>query len=187
MSRYHQWKNLAQAGDTVFVTTGVLGFLPVFLRRKVREALVWSLCDDHDHYGAILHAFVVLPDHIHVLTSLPDARSVAWFVQRIKTNSAKRVRPLLTAAEERQLARHRHRATQVLWDRGFRSVPIDDERSFWQKVDYIHANPVNRGLCMEAPDYRWSSACLFEKGAWSEARGVARAWLTHPAALMQGW
>jgi hypothetical protein len=53
---------------------------------------------------------------------------------------------------------------RVLWQRSFRSVTIDKDWAFRQKMDYIHNNPVKRGLCDLPASYRWSSAWMVEEG-----------------------
>jgi len=35
---------------------------------------------------------------------------------------------------------------------------ILSRKELWEKIDYIHANPVRRGLCEHPADWKWSSA-----------------------------
>ena len=46
------------------------------------------------------------------------------------------------------------------------------ERMFWQKMAYLHANPVKAGYVERAEDYRWSSARFISGGLWSDESGL---------------
>jgi putative transposase len=50
------------------------------------------------------------------------------------------------------------------WERNSLSVEITTEHFFYQKLDYIHQNPVKAMLCNSAEDYYFSSAKFYEKG-----------------------
>jgi REP element-mobilizing transposase RayT len=101
VARYRHYRNWAEQGEASFVTTTLLDFNHAFARPEVRERMVRSLVEDSLHYGAILHAFVVMPHHVHFFTGLAGGRTIGWLVQRIKSNGAKAILPMLT---ERELA-----------------------------------------------------------------------------------
>jgi putative transposase len=62
-------------------------------------------------------------------------------------------------------ARHHQHLSQVFWQEG----PDYDRKlqtceAVLASIDYIHLNPVKRGLCQRARDWRWSSARFYESG-----------------------
>ncbi len=122
--------------------------------------MVVRIASDHIYYGARLFGFVVMSSHIHLLTGLPPDRDVSWFVQRLKTNSAKEIRPLLTEAELAGFSLHEGLDGRQFWQRSFRSIGITDEEMLVQKLNYVQLNPVRAGLVSSPEDYRWSSAAL---------------------------
>jgi putative transposase len=172
MSCYRHWKNYAQSGSVAFITTTVLDFVHVFDTPAMRERMVARILSDHAYYGATLHAFVVMSNHIHLLTRLPADHDVSWFVQRLKSNSAKEMLPLLTPTQVDALSLQSGPGRRSLWQASFRSVTVEDEAMFWQKVTYIHQNPVRAGLVDHAEGYAWSSAARYEADGWSEEEGV---------------
>ncbi|MFN2514151.1 MAG: hypothetical protein ABR568_22405, partial [Pyrinomonadaceae bacterium] len=48
-----------------------------------------------------------------------------------------------------------------VWQESFKGIPLWSEWMIWQKINYIHANPVKGRLVSSAKDYRWSSFRAF--------------------------
>ncbi len=76
------------------------------------------------------------------------------------------------------MARYRHYRNSKesgvpFWQYSFRSVVIESEEMFWQKMHYIHMNPVKAGYVEHAEDYRWSSARLVLEGKLSREDGLS--------------
>ena len=49
-----------------------------------------------------------------------------------------------------------------IWKRNALSIELITDKVYQQKLDYIHYNPVNAGLCNFPEEYRYSSASLYE-------------------------
>ena len=98
---------------------------------------------DGDRYR--LHAWVVMPNHVHVLATLLKGFPLSCVVGAWKRFSALGV--------NRQLARE-----GPVWERGYFDRWIRDESHFKRVVSYIHNNPVKGGLCSHTEEFRWSSA-----------------------------
>ena len=60
-----------------------------------------------------------------------------------------------------------------VWERNPLSVDLWSRESIWQKLEYIHHNPVRAGLCITAKDCYWSSAMFYHTGKDNFG------WLTH--------
>jgi len=89
-----------------------------------------------------LHAFVIMPDHFHlILTPAPDV-SLEKAMQFIKGGFSFRLKD-----------------KKDVWMRSFNESQIASEVRFKECIRYIEANPVRRGLVTEAQDYPFSSAC----------------------------
>ncbi len=54
--------------------------------------------------------------------------------------------------------RYKQSSEYQVWQEGFHPKMIDKEEVFMQKVEYIHNNPVRRGLVESAEHWRYSSA-----------------------------
>ena len=161
-SGYQHWKNYGQALD----------FVHVFSATDMKERMAHLHFSDHELYGATLCPFVVMQNHFHFISRLPKGRDVGWFVQRIKANSARHLKPLLMEDQLEALATQSGLNGRSFWQRSFRSMVLEGEGLFLQKANYIHLNPVRAGIARNPGDYRWSSAGLYLRGVCDEVSGV---------------
>ncbi len=111
-------------------------------------------------------AYVILPDHIHMLWTLPDGDanfSTRWrLIKEAFTKSIVRSREPLARSASRAA-----KGEQPIWQRRFWEHAIRDEADFAAHVDYIHYNPVRHGLVSAALDWPHSSfAEWVERGAY---------------------
>jgi putative transposase len=90
------------------------------------------------HYK--LHAFVVMPDHIHLLLTPTDI-TLERSIQLIKGGFSRRLP-----------------STLPIWQRGFTDRRMRDRDDFLTCRSYIHDNPVRARLCQQPEDYPYSSA-----------------------------
>ena len=122
-----------------------------------------------------IYGYVVMPEHVHLLVSEPDYKTLAdamhylklSFAKRLKTHSLKShptvpkptvpgfgaVRwPLTWALRKLDPKRTASSSGTRYYDRNVR-----DEKEFVVKLRYLHRNPVKRGLVEHRSDWKWSS------------------------------
>ncbi len=90
------------------------------------------------HYK--LHAFVVMPDHIHLLLT-PQGIPLERALMLIKGGFS-----------------HRLHATYPAWQKGFTDHRVRDRADFLYHREYIHHNPVRARLCQRPEEFPYSSA-----------------------------
>jgi len=98
-------------------------------------------------------AWVVLPDHMHVVWTLPEgdvAFSARW--QAIKMGFSKAIEPAETLSVSRAV-----RGERGIWQRRFWEHCIRDERDYAAHLDYIHFNPVKHGIAASAAGWPYST------------------------------
>jgi putative transposase len=122
--------------------------------------------------GAVLHAFVVMPHHIHLVVRLPGAMTATRFMQRLKLSSSAAVRAELNAAELAQFSEQTGLNRNTFWQRSFRGKVIGSERMFSNCIRYVHWNPVQAGYVVSPEEYPWSSAPMWERGLWDPETGL---------------
>ncbi|MCW5938416.1 MAG: transposase [Fimbriimonadaceae bacterium] len=166
--RQRHYRNHGQAGQAVFVTTACLDFVPLFASDRRRIMMARWLVDDLRRYGSLLHAFVIMPEHLHWVCTVPTDRDVSWLVNRIKANSGKALSRDLTPNELVALSQQFGLNRRTVWQRSFRSLPLDRDRLVAQKCEYIHLNPVRRRLSSCPFSYYASSARFHEFGTWAD-------------------
>ena len=119
-----------------------------WLRRALFRNDTWArlLIDTLYHYRGsayLLHEFVIMPDHIHVL--ITPATSLEKSVQFIKGGFSYRAKRELGSNME-------------IWQKGFQDQRIRDAADYDVHVNYIRQNPVRQHLCERAEDYPYSCA-----------------------------
>ena len=124
------------------------------------------------HHQARLHAFVVMSHHIHFLVTPREDQTVSDFMSSFKTHTSKQMTQLLNQFERSQLKQQIGLNRRTFWKASFRGLPIRTQKIFWQKVNYIHQNPVRSGKAQIPEDYRWSSGHLYAAGLCDEFEGL---------------
>jgi putative transposase len=133
-------------------------------RRLLTEAIDRAL----DGKGFRLVAFVYMPEHVHLLVYPVDADSrVETLLSAIKRPFSYRVKQQLIAERNPLLAdltvqeRPGKRSFRFWVEGGGYDRNLTSAASVMASIDYLHLNPVKRGLCRMAIDWKWSSARFF--------------------------
>jgi putative transposase len=112
-----------------------------------------SVAQTRRKYPFDIDAFVVLPDHIHAIWTLPSGDadfSTRW--RHIKMAFAKSL-----PKEERRSAVRKARNERGIWQRRFWEHMIRNETDYARHVEYCYINPVKHGLVTRVQDWPHSS------------------------------
>ena len=112
-------------------------------------------------HSFVLDAMVVLPDHIHLLMTLPeDDNDFPTRIMLIKSGFSRQIPKTENIRESRTSKRERG-----IWQRRYWEHLIRDETDFERHVDYIHYNPVKHGYVEQAVLWEFSTIHRYiEKG-----------------------
>ena len=97
-------------------------------------------------FAMCVYGFVVMPEHVHLLLSEPQQRTLADAMHYLKLSFAKRLR-----------RRRSNCQADSFWQKRYYDRNIRDADEFTVKLRYLHRNPVKRGLVKEPADWKWSS------------------------------
>lgn len=164
MVRPRHWVNSKEPGYRSFVTATCLDFAHLFARPELRTLMTLSLLETCKKEDATLHSFVTMTHHFHALLTPREDQTISDLMRGIKSISARQINPFLEESELRQLDQQSGLGRRTLWQRGFRGLAVTSEEFFWQKFNYIHANPVRANLVADSEHYLWSSKRLYEAG-----------------------
>ena len=95
-------------------------------------------------YGITINAYVVMPEHVHLLVHEPERSTLPVAIQMLKQIVGRKLSP---------------NDGTPFWQRRYHDRNIYSPKAFTAALQYIHRNPVIRGLCAQPQDWRWSS-CL---------------------------
>jgi putative transposase len=130
---------------TFFVTTSTWGKCRILQSDRAAKLLIDVLYHYRKERKYLLHEFVIMPDHIHLLITLDAEMAVEKAIQLIKGGFSFRA--------GRELG---FRAP--VWQKGFSEIRVHDRTAYVGIREYIHANPAKRFLAASATDCAYSSA-----------------------------
>jgi putative transposase len=162
-------RHFHQPGDIHELTFSCYRRLPLLTNNAWRARLSEAIDAACHSRGCHVAAFVYMPEHVHLLVwGIQAKEDVSRLLGAIKRPYSAQVRQDLERTQSRLLKRliirDRGRMVFRYWQEG----PSFDRNLFTVKavqasIDYIHSNPVKRGLCQKARDWRWSSARFYEE------------------------
>lgn len=106
----------------------------------VQDALLYF---DGERYA--LHAWVIMPNHVHALLTSRPGSGLSDIIGSWKSYTARRANSLLSSSGP-------------FWQTDYFDRGIRDERQFYAVWSYIESNPTRVGLCVQDNEWQWSSA-----------------------------
>jgi putative transposase len=161
-------KHVHEPGDFHELTFSCFQRQPLLVDEEWRKLLATSITRAVTTHQFRLVAFVFMPEHVHLLV-FPErnAGTISALLAAIKRPFSYRIKQLLAETNPELLSRltirQRPGATTFrYWQEGpgFDRNLVDPV-ALETSVNYIHNNPVKRGLCQRAIDWKWSSARWF--------------------------
>jgi putative transposase len=101
-------------------------------------------------YGCYITAYVVMPEHVHLLIGEPGRKKLSVVIQMLKQITSRRLRPS---------------GLPHFWQVRYYDFAVWSEEKCAEKITYIHRNPVTRGLVTLPEDWKWSSFLPWAEGA----------------------
>ncbi len=147
---------------TYFITSSIVKWIPLFNEVVFKELIVNSLKYRIDKKQLELHAYVIMPNHIHLIIS---SENVAKFMKDFKSYTARQVIDSLKYQKRIAMLKrfscfkksYKKESTFQVWQEGYHPEMIINQDMFNQKTEYIHSNPVRAGLIEQAEDWKYSS------------------------------
>lgn len=113
--------------------------------------------DDEDHrrlldllgeyapkHKVAIHAYVLMPNHFHLLATPADEEGLPAMMQAIGRRYV-------------QGFNRRHGRVGALWEGRYRGTVVDSDRYLLACMAYIDLNPIRAGMVAKPADYPWSS------------------------------
>ena len=143
--------------------------LPLLVDNEWREQFCMALDRAIARHQYRLLAYVLMPEHVHLIVHpQPDGSSVSDLLRAIKRPFSYRIKQRLIESNSSLLNKLTIRQRPgVMTFRFWQEGPgfdrnLTESSTIVAAVNYVHLNPVRRGLCERAVDWKWSSARWFE-------------------------
>lgn len=144
--------------------------LPLLSKDRTRGWMIESMQKIRQQHAVDLLAFVLMPEHVHLLVRPRNpAYDMADIQKSLKQSVARKALAWLREHDPAFLSRLKgeragQRVRHHFWQPGGGyDRNIFEPATLQHAVHYIHQNPVRRGLVTVAEDWRWSSARFFAR------------------------
>jgi putative transposase len=117
---------------------------PIFRESDDYRTFLNWLREAAKQYKVAIHAYVLMPDHIHLLATPDDSEGLARMMQWVGRHYV----PYFNRKYQR---------TGTLWQGRFKANVIDAASYFMICCRYLELNPVRAGIALDPADYGWSS------------------------------
>ncbi|MGH9774819.1 MAG: REP-associated tyrosine transposase [Candidatus Acidiferrales bacterium] len=149
-----------------FITCSCYRRLPLLGSARARNTFVEVLRKVRDKRGFALVGYVVMPEHFHLLITEPPVGTPSSVLQVLKQRVSLELRRV-ERNREPECGRHLDRSKDILpqfWHRRFYDLNVWSQKKKTEKLEYMHMNPVKRGLVTSPKDWAWSSYSFYESG-----------------------
>jgi len=149
-----------------FLTCTVVNWIPLFIDPNLIEILLASFRFMQKHNRLTIYAYVIMDSHLHfVAASANLSKEIANFKsftahKIIDTLKEKKEIKLLEQLAQAKALHKKDRQFQV-WQEGSHPQALQNDAMMRQKIEYIHHNPVKRGLVDDPVQWVYSSAANY--------------------------
>lgn len=160
---------IRQQDRAYFLTMTVVGWIDIFTRPNHKMLLVHSLKHCQHKKGLELYGYCIMSSHLHLIAKAVGSEALSDVLRDFKKFTSKRlVEQVIEEAESRRewmLPFFKKEADRIkrnkyykVWQDGNQPKEIFSNNFFYEKLNYIHQNPVKELIVEKPEDYLFSSA-----------------------------
>ena len=162
-------KSFTAIGNVYFWTSTINCWFKLLADDDVKEIIVGSLRNLSDRNKIKLYAFVIMPNHIHLIWEELEKNGKESAHASFLKFTAHEFKKYLRAKDPASLrlyAVNAHNKNYEFWQRDPLAFELTKRKTALQKLEYIHMNPLgaNWNLCDAPAKYKYSSAYFYETG-----------------------
>jgi putative transposase len=153
-------KRLYGRGDLHFITFSCYRRRPLLGTVRARDQFVKMLDEVWRRHAFRLIGYVAMPEHVHLLIAEPPKTTPSKVLQVLKQKVAAVLLKRRKRVGSGQLSLPfggGQTGETHFWQRRFYDFNVWSEKKMKEKLDYMHANPVQRRLVQHPKDWPWSS------------------------------
>jgi putative transposase len=147
------------AGYLHFITTSCYQRPRLLGTARSRDLFLQVLESVRGRYRFVVVGYVVMPEHVRLLLGEPERGNPSAVMQALKQGFARRLLARLrrTADPRQSSLWNTPVAEGRIWQHRFYDFVVFTAKKRVEKLDYMHHNPVKRGLVLETEQWKWSS------------------------------
>jgi REP element-mobilizing transposase RayT len=174
-------KHTIKKNTSYYITLTVVEWIDVFTRKNHKDAIIASLRYCHQKKGLNIYAFCLMTNHIHMIVNCNEPFQLNDVIRDFKRHTVKTIINQIKSEPESRRdwmmklfidsAEESHRNKNIkFWITGNHAIELYSEKFVWEKINYIHNNPVIGNFVKEPYEWIYSSASnyFFGEGILSE-------------------
>jgi putative transposase len=150
------------AGYLHFITFSCYQRRPLLGDARRRDLFLTILEQTRQAYRLVILGYVVMPEHVHLLIGEPDRANPSVVIQSVKQRVAQTVIEAWRTQHPGAWPWRDSSGECHFWQRRFYDFVVWTDKKVTEKLDYMHENPVERGLVAKTEDWTWSSFRHYE-------------------------
>jgi REP element-mobilizing transposase RayT len=162
-------KHTIKKNSSYFLTLTVVGWIDVFTRKNHKDAIIESLRYCIANKGLNIYSFCLMSNHLHLIANCNEPFELKDVIRDFKKFSAKKiVNQIINKPESRrewmlnEFSKAANESTKhksfKFWQTGNHAIELFNEKFIWDKINYIHNNPVEEGYVSNDLEWIYSSA-----------------------------
>jgi putative transposase len=151
-------------GDLHFVTFSCYRRLPLLGSAHARNVFVQALSAIRARYGFRLAGYVVMPEHVHLLLGETQECTPSDVLKVLKQRVSRDLMKEPRTGDAGLLLEKNGDGPDRFWLPRFYDFNTWSAGKIREKLDYMHFNPVSRGLVKNPSEWIWSSFLFYETG-----------------------
>ncbi|MBN4072623.1 transposase [Crocinitomix catalasitica] len=162
-------KHTIKENSSYYLTLTVVDWVDVFTRKNHKDAIVDSLRYCIKEKGLNVYAYCLMSNHLHLIVNCDEPFQLRDVMRDFKKFTSKKIiSQIQNQPESRkkwmlnifmgQAAASAKHSSFKFWQAGNHAIELFSEKFVWDKINYIHNNPVEEKFVNKPEDWKYSSA-----------------------------
>lgn len=161
-------KHTIKKDSSYFMTLTVVNWADVFTRPVYKDAIIDSLKYCVKNKGLNIYAYVIMTNHLHLILNTNTNHELKDTIRDFKRHTSSVITNLILSEPESRrewlmslfgiAAKQSSKKQEIkFWQSGNHAIELFSEKFVWEKINYIHNNPVRAKFVKKPEDWIYSS------------------------------
>jgi len=162
-------KHNIKENKSYYLTMTVVRWVDLFSRKSQRDLFISSVKYCIQEKGLNVYAYCIMTNHIHLIVNSNEPHQLSDTIRDLKKFTTKAAiqeiingkesrREYLMEIFKREGENDPKNKTYKVWQTGNHAIKLYSEKFTWDKINYIHQNPVDAGFVKYSDQWLYSSA-----------------------------
>lgn len=168
-------KHTIKKNSSYYLTLTVVDWIDVFTRKNHKDALIVALRYCIKNKGLNVYAYCLMSNHLHLIVNCNEPFQLSDTIRDFKRHTVKKIlsqivnepesrREWLLKGFQEAGDKNARNKTYKFWQTGNHAIELYNEKFVWDKINYIHNNPVEEKFVKRPEEWIYSSASNYWLG-----------------------